>query len=120
MKLPWPPKELSPNSRTHWAKKAKITKAYRTECGWITRQSRKKATPGLIDVHITFCPPDKRRRDIDNMLASCKGLIDGVADGLGVDDSRFVLHISRGEVVNGGAVMVAINDDYCNLMTDKV
>ena len=29
--LPWPPRELSPNARVHWAKKAKAAKAYKKE-----------------------------------------------------------------------------------------
>ena len=32
VKFPFPPKELSPNSRLHWAKRAKAVKSYRQEC----------------------------------------------------------------------------------------
>ena len=30
--LPWPPSELSPNGRLHWAKAYKHKKAYRQAC----------------------------------------------------------------------------------------
>ena len=105
--LPWPDKALNPNSRTHWAVKAKATKAYRQAAGWAARASKHKCDiGGIINLHITFMPPDKRRRDMDNMIASCKGLLDGIADGLGVNDSRFALHIGIGEVRKGGQVLV--------------
>ena len=31
--LPWPPADLSPNSRGHWSKLARAKKAYRAACG---------------------------------------------------------------------------------------
>ena len=40
-------------------------------------------------VCIEFYPPDKRKRDIDNMLASSKAGIDGIAQAIGIDDSIF-------------------------------
>lgn len=40
-------------------------------------------------MELLFIPPDNRPRDIDNLLASCKELIDGIAQGLGVNDKQF-------------------------------
>lgn len=57
-------------------------------------------------VSITFCPPDRRRRDLDNMLAACKPLLDGIADATGVDDHLWSLTIRRGDPVNGGEVRI--------------
>lgn len=106
--LPWPDKVLSPNSRVHWSKKAKATKSARTHAGWATKAAKLPIEgEGHIDLHIIFMPPDKRRRDTDNMISSIKGVIDGVADGLGVNDSRFVLHIGVGDVRKGGQVLIA-------------
>ena len=42
-----------------------------------------------ISIAYTFCPPDKRKRDLSNFVASMKGAEDGIADALGVDDSHF-------------------------------
>lgn len=46
---------------------------------------------GPIHVTLTFYPPDKRRRDLDGCISACKAYLDGLADALGVDDSRFTL-----------------------------
>lgn len=108
--LPWPPKDLSPNARLHWAKRSKAAKAYRTECGWHVRaacQQPKFAPSGPITLDIEFVQPDRRGRDLDNMLASIKAGIDGIADALGVNDRRFVFRIRRSEQI-GGMVNVRI------------
>ena len=92
--LPWPPKELSPNARVHWAKKSKVAKAYRAQCGFITKAAKVvvPVTEGRLHLWLTFYPPDKRRRDDDNMIASFKSGRDGIADALGIDDCRFITH----------------------------
>lgn len=109
--LPWPPRELSPNSRGHWAVKSKAAKAYRIASGWAAKAANVRIDGiGMIDVHIEFRPPSRRRYDWDNCIASCKAGLDGLADALGVNDSRFRLHIVMGEVVNGGLVLVTIKE----------
>lgn len=109
--LPWPPRELHPNARTHWAKKAKHTKACRDRAGWEAKASGIKCKPeGSIGVMLVFCPPDKRRRDLDGCLSSCKAYLDGIADGLGVDDYRFTLGLEWGPVVAGGQVRIFVDN----------
>lgn len=61
-----------------------------------------------VHLRICFHPPDKRRRDLDNMLASIKSGLDGISDAIGVDDSQWSLSLSRGEPVPGGAVAIEI------------
>lgn len=88
--LAWPDKKLSPNSRLHWSVKAKATKIARAAAGWATKDAGEKINgDGAIYLHVYFYPPDKRKRDGTNMLASCKAIFDGIADALGVDDVRF-------------------------------
>lgn len=107
--LPWPPKELSPNSRTHWADKARAAKSAREAAGWATKAAGVKVDgDGKIDLHITFNPPSRRRYDLDNCLSSNKAHLDGIADGLGVNDQRFNLHLEMGDVVKGGQVLVRV------------
>lgn len=111
--LPWPPKQLSPNARIHWATKARHAKGYKTACYAIARQAGLLPPyhTGKIALRLDFCPPNKCRRDLDNLLASMKAGIDGVAWALGVDDSRFTFAISLADdVVRGGAVRVQIGD----------
>jgi len=103
--LPWPPKELSPNARVHWAKKAKAAKKYHNECVWLMFPERKQWR-GKKNFSVSFCPPDNRRRDIDNMLSSCKALVDAVSTITFVDDSEFQFTISKAPPVKGGAVRV--------------
>lgn len=109
--LPWPPKDLSPNARAHWRKKAKAAKSYRTTCRIMTKQARIVAPEGKVHLVLTFCPPDRRRRDDDNCLASMKSGRDGIADALGIDDSRFETTIRMGEPRPGGAVLVWIGGE---------
>jgi len=95
--LPWPPKALSPNSRTHWRKKAPITKAYKTACWALTVESGLTVPPDAVageklHLWLDFYPPDRRHRDDDNLIASFKAGRDGVALALGIDDKRFVCH----------------------------
>jgi len=40
-------------------------------------------------VLMRFYPPSKRHYDLDNLLASMKAGLDGMADALGVDDNIF-------------------------------
>jgi crossover junction endodeoxyribonuclease RusA len=100
--LPWPPKELSPNFRGHWSKVNKFKQAYKEDC-WILTKAAKIKPPeqGKINLWITFYPPNKRTRDLDNMLASIKYGLDGYAAALGVDDSIFNLRIEMSEEVMG-------------------
>lgn len=107
--LPWPSAALSPNSRVHWSVKAKATKAYRKDAGWLTCISKTRFNhEGPIHLKITFLPPTKRRYDLDGLLSRIKAGLDGVADGLGVDDNRFALTIERGNVCPPGWVRIEV------------
>ena len=107
--LPWPPKDLSPNARTHWRKKAPITKAYKTACWALAIESGITApeTEGRLHLWIDFYPPDRRHRDDDNMIASFKAGRDGLALALGIDDKRFITHPFVSDQI-GGMVKVRI------------
>lgn len=106
--LPWPARELHPNSRSHWAVKSRATKAARTQAYWLAHMGMTDLTEGPIAVRIVFHPPDKRRRDLDGMLSACKAYLDGIADAHAVDDNRFRLTIERGEPVKGGCVNITL------------
>lgn len=111
--LPWPHKDLSPNSRKHRLAVAPLRKKARADAGWACKAARMNfahlSETGL-HLRITFNPPDRRKRDLDNLLASIKSHLDGVADVIGVDDSKWGLTLVRGEVVKGGAVVVEVVD----------
>lgn len=93
VKLPWPPKKLSPNARVHWASKAKAAKSYRHECWALCKLAGIPKMPdAALNVWFDFFPPDLRKRDDDNIIASFKSGRDGLADAIGVDDNRFIAH----------------------------
>lgn len=106
--LPWPDPVLSPNSRAHWSRRAKAVKAARTQAYWLAHMGMTDLPDGPVPVRVVFHPPDKRGRDLDNMLASCKAYLDGISDAYGVNDARFVLTLERGPVIKGGCVSVTI------------
>lgn len=113
--LPWPSKELSPNTRNHWAKRSKAAKearrtAHLLACaaGW-----RLEALPeGRLHLWWDYYPPTKRMPDDDNMLLRCKNYRDGLADALGIDDKRFVSHpYVKEEARKGGQVRVRLTGE---------
>ena len=112
--LPWPPRVLSPNMRGHWATKARFAKRYRQEC-YLRAQALGarplQEEPETLRIRIVFMPPDRRSRDLDNLLASMKHGLDGLAQALGVDDRIFRPSIDVGEIVPDGAVRIHVIPD---------
>lgn len=106
--LPWPPSILSPNARSHWAARAKYAKEYRRACWVLTLEAKLPVMPdGRVYLALEFVPPDRRHRDRDNMLAAMKSGLDGIADALGVNDSRFDLTLRVADEI-GGFVRVTL------------
>ena len=106
--LPWPPKELSPNARQHWAVLAKAKKAYRAACAWTAKEQGAGCIEAdKLHLSLVFYPPSRRAYDLDNALARMKSGLDGLADVLGVDDRHWALSIERSDDV-GGYVQVEV------------
>lgn len=109
--LGWPSPVLNPNNKPHWAVKGKAVRQARFAARILTRiQFPKGKPPGWSGarVDIAFNPPDRRKRDLQNCISSAKALVDGIADALGIDDSKFQLTYAFGEPVKGGSVRVEI------------
>lgn len=88
--LPWPPKELNPNARIDRRSVAPIKKKHRADCYLMAKVATKDKIAGRHHIMLTFFPPnDWRQRDLDNLLASMKAGLDGVADALGINDREF-------------------------------
>ena len=109
--IPWPSKTLSPNARVHWTKLSAARKSYRSHCGWSAKEQGVRPMSKPVRASVVFYPPDNRRRDLDNMLASIKSGIDGIADVIGVDDYAWSFEIRRGEPVKGGRVDITLSAD---------
>ena len=111
--LGWPPSNLSPNARLHWAKLARAKKHYRQACNSVAKEQLKKykcdKLPERLVLEMTFIPPDRRNYDRDNLVARMKSGIDGLADALKINDKRFNTVISTMDTdMLGGFVRIRI------------
>lgn len=99
--LPHPPKELSPNGRSHWAKKAKATKGYRdVACllalGAMRRDPAFKGPRGNTQaplwkkakMHVKAYFRTATFKDPTNLMASLKAAEDGLQDAGIIDNDR--------------------------------
>lgn len=109
--LPWPPRELSPNARhAHWSALARAKLQYRAACAVTARsQGAARIVAPELAVSLTFVPPDRRSRDLDNCISSMKAGLDGLADVLGVDDNRWTLTAVMDSDQIGGFVRVEVS-----------
>lgn len=107
--LPWPHKDLLPNARVHWARKAKRAKMYKNDCIiCIQGSTDRKDLRGASRFIVTFRAPDNRKRDTDGMVGAFKHGFDAISHVSGVDDSKFEWTAIRGEPVSGGQVVVEV------------
>ena len=114
--LGWPPSNLSPNARLHWAKLARAKKQYRNACFSVSKEQLKKFNteniPEKLVLEMTFIPPDRRSYDRDNLVARMKSGIDGLADALKINDKRFNTVISTMDTdYLGGFVRIRILEE---------
>lgn len=117
--LPWPPSLNSiwravvitgrsgkPRARVLLSQKGR---AYRKAVMGIIAGLGSPATPPMarLRVHLLACPPDRRRRDLSNIPKILEDSLTHAqvwADDSLIDD----LHVTRGEITPGGAVLVTI------------
>jgi hypothetical protein len=73
-------------SRVHWAKRHRHDRQWREAVGWAAKDWR---LPAPFDfAHVVFTRFSSSEPDHDNLVASCKPLVDGLVDaGVLVDDS---------------------------------
>ena len=108
--LSWPVQALWVNRRAHWATKHRAQQAQKREA-WVMALAAgwKRAPQGVsaVVVDLTFCAPTRTSRyDLDGALSACKGALDGLAEGLGVDDKLFVPLLRRGDKCKAGGIIV--------------
>lgn len=49
----------------------------------------KKWRGGRVNIELICIPPVTRYHDEDNLLANCKAILDGIAEGMQVNDNTF-------------------------------
>jgi len=86
-----PHKNLSPNARLHHMMLYKAKREAKEEAFVIAKRQGVPVKPyHRVHITITYVSKDKRRRDMDNLMASTKAYIDGiVAANVLEDDSVF-------------------------------
>jgi crossover junction endodeoxyribonuclease RusA len=90
--LPWPNAALSPNRRQHWSKRATVASGYRAQCrvlGLAAAPTWRPSSAWLgasLHAVLVFTPPDRRHYDLDNLIARMKPGLDGLCEGLGIND----------------------------------
>lgn len=109
--LPWPHKDLSPNARGHWAKKAGATKKARMDAFIAGLDAGlRNVAADAVSITTTFFPPTRARYDDDNLQARCKAYFDGLSDALRIDDRHFShAPVRRGEVRKNGLVQIEVS-----------
>ena len=109
--LPWPPTVNSyyrNGSRTGHRYMTDAAKRYRGQVVAAVMMARaRKALDGRLRMTVIANPPDRRERDLDNLL---KGLQDSLQHaGVYERDSQIDdLRIVRGPIVKGGQVVVTV------------
>jgi hypothetical protein len=104
---------LNANRRQHWAVKARITRDLRQVAFVCARRDR---VPPLKRAHIIaeYRPPNRRRRDVHNLMLSAKACVDGLVDaGVLPDDSDEYLtgpDMRPGDVVQDGQLVLHITE----------
>ncbi len=94
IKLDWPDTRLMPNRKNgkHWAATHVAIAQARDGAYRAARHAmagKVFAIDGRTPMRVTFVAPDRRSRDLDNLLAACKPHVDGIAQALGIDDKYF-------------------------------
>lgn len=85
IRLPYTKPPLSLNDRTHWRKKASITKAIRAH---VAAAAAVIPVCDRAAVTLYYVPRDARRRDADNLIPILKAACDGIVDaGVVPDDT---------------------------------
>jgi len=109
--FPWLDSRLSPNKRIDRRALIGVKQDAKSLAMFLTRESRLVLLETDLQIKITFCPPDKRRRDLDNLYATFKPYQDGIFEAMGLDDcliDRVILQ--RGELVKDGCVIVELKE----------
>lgn len=108
IELPFPPSSLSGHNTGHWRAKSGIVAKHRDWAKKATQAAKVSApAEGDIRVSVTFIPPD-RRGDRVNFPNRMKPYFDGIADALGVNDSRFVPSYHFADPMKGGLIRIEV------------
>ena len=112
LELPWPP---SINNCLRLFRGRLVlsaeARAYRQQVTKLLRSSPLKVAIGPVAMRLDLYPPDRRRRDCDNLQ---KVVLDALQQGGAfLDDAQIVWLLTiKKEVVPGGKVVVTMGQEY--------
>jgi hypothetical protein len=87
--LAWPDRPLWQNWRGHWGTRQRATRYARNDA-WLAAIAAKAPKCAGARLKFEFVPPDSRKRDLANVIAATKPIIDGIADAIAEgEDSGF-------------------------------
>ena len=111
IELPFPPASLSGHNEGHWRSKSAIVARHR-EWARLATLAAKTTAPARGDIRVvtTFYPPD-RRGDRINFPNRMKPYFDGIAQAMGVNDSRFLPVYIFAEPSKPGKVVIVIQPE---------
>ena len=109
----WPNALTSANARPNVYEKRQAGQADRDKAFVIARNEAMRIgfvapSLGRLSLRWTFCPPDRRIRDDDNIIGQLKPVRDGIARALRIDDNRFKTSHEWGEVQKDGRIVCRI------------
>lgn len=111
--LPWPP---SGNNRNGFARgkvyRKRHTQKYFDDVYYIAKSEKIPLTSGLVEIHIHFCPPNRRRCDEDNLK---KVLYDSIVAAQIIEDDSMIksgAFTFDENVTKGGMVMIRIRPHF--------
>lgn len=107
--LPFPPSSLSGHNTGNRFVKAKVVKEWRGLAAAKVATQRAAFADGDICVSVEFMPANNRG-DRMNYWNRMKPIFDGIADGLGVNDKRFIPagHVVRAADKANGIVVIRL------------
>ena len=111
VRFPWPVRAAWQNgTHGHWATLARAVKRQRRDAHLIALGARPPAygPSERLSVALKGHPTRRGRVDAQNLLGAMKGALDGLADALGADDSRFDVSCTIADPVPGGEVVVTV------------
>lgn len=109
IQLPFPPASLSGHNKGNYHAKSPVVKQWREMAKQAALAAGIIVRPeGDIRVGVTFYP-GSRRGDRVNFPIRMKPIWDGIADALGVNDSRFLPSFHYAEPVKDARVVITVD-----------
>jgi Holliday junction resolvase RusA-like endonuclease len=113
IELPPGLKMLSLNGRYHWSERNRRNAAIR-KAAWALALNAKIPRLERVSVTVTYQPPDRHRRDADNIAMAAKAAIDGIS-AAGVVEGDWSEHVTEvvcriGERYPKGRLVIAITE----------